>query len=76
MNMRIDPADLLDAREVAAVLGLGSRNSVSVYARRHDDFPRPVVDKSDGHTKLWLRADVEAWRRLHPGRRQVRAAAK
>jgi predicted DNA-binding transcriptional regulator AlpA len=76
MNRRIDPADLLDAREVAAVLGLGSRNSVSVYARRHDDFPQPVVDKADGHMKLWLRADVEAWRRLHPGRRQRRTAAK
>lgn len=76
MNRRVDPADLLDATEVAAVLGLGSRNSVSVYARRHDDFPRPVVDKADGHTKLWLRADVEAWRRMHPGRPQDGAVAK
>lgn len=76
MNRRVDPADLLDATEVAAVLGLGSRNSVSVYARRHDDFPRPVVDKADGHTKLWLRADVGAWRRMHPGRIRDRATAK
>jgi len=76
MNRRVDPADLLDATEVAAVLGLGSRNSVSVYARRHDDFPRPVVDKADGHTKLWLRADVEAWRRMHPGRNRDREAAR
>lgn len=76
MTRRIDPADLLDAREVAEVLGLGSRNSVSVYARRHSDFPLPVVDKADGHTKLWLRGDVEAWRHLHPGRRQDQEAAQ
>ena len=76
MNGRVDPADLLDATEVAAVLGLGSRNSVSVYARRHDDFPQPMVDKADGHTKLWLRADVEAWRHLHPGQTQGGAIDK
>lgn len=76
MSRRVDPADLLDATEVAEVLGLGNRNSVSVYARRHGDFPQPVVDKADGHTKLWLRADVEAWRRMHPGRTQHGAAAK
>lgn len=61
----MDPADLLDPTEVAEVLRLGSRNPVAVYARRHDDFPRPVVNKADGHTKLWLRSDVEAWRRRH-----------
>lgn len=73
MSRLVDLADLLDAREVAEVLGLGSRNSVSVYARRHEDFPRPVIDKADGHTKLWLRSEVEAWRQRHPGRRQARA---
>lgn len=75
MKRRVDPDDLLDATEVAVVLGLGSRNSVSVYARRHDDFPEPVVDKADGHTKLWLRRDVEAWRRRHPGRTRDASAA-
>jgi predicted DNA-binding transcriptional regulator AlpA len=71
MNKRVNVADLLDASEVAELLGLTSRNSVSVYARRHEDFPRPVVDKADGHTKLWLRSEVEAWRRRHAGRRSI-----
>jgi predicted DNA-binding transcriptional regulator AlpA len=56
----IDPDDLVDATEVAALLGLAHRNSVSVYRHRHADFPAPVVEKS--RCVLWLRADVEHWR--------------
>jgi predicted DNA-binding transcriptional regulator AlpA len=59
MAKRIDPDDLVDATEVAELLGLAHRNSVSVYRKRHDDFPEPVVTKS--RCLLWLRADVEAW---------------
>lgn len=55
----IDPADLLDATEVADLLGLAHRNSVSVYRHRHDDFPKPTVEKS--RCVLWLRADIETW---------------
>jgi predicted DNA-binding transcriptional regulator AlpA len=55
----IDPADLLDATEVAAVLGLAHRQAVSTYRGRYDDFPAPVVTKS--RCLLWLRADIEAW---------------
>ncbi len=55
----LDPDDLVDATEVAAMLGLRHRNSVSVYRKRHDDFPVPIVAKS--RCLLWLRADVEAW---------------
>ena len=58
----LDPADLVDAAEVAQVLGLSHRNSVSVYRRRYDDFPQPVVEKS--RCLLWLRADVESWGRV------------
>jgi predicted DNA-binding transcriptional regulator AlpA len=59
MTERIDPAELVDATEVAALLGLRHRNSVSVYRKRHDDFPSPVVAKS--RCLLWLRAEIEAW---------------
>lgn len=57
---RIDPANLIDATEVAAMLGLAHRNTVSVYRRRHADFPEPIVEKS--RCVLWLRTDVERWR--------------
>lgn len=57
----IDPADLVDATEVATLLGLSHRNAVSVYRARYDDFPTPTVDKS--RCVLWRRSDIEAWQR-------------
>ena len=59
--MKVDPAELLDIREVAAIIGLDNPNGVSVYRRRYPDFPTPVVDK--GRCLLWRRQDVEAWAR-------------
>ncbi len=55
--------DLVDAHEVAEILGLAQRNSVSTYLRRYADMPRPVVERSGGRTRLWLRSDVEEWAR-------------
>ncbi len=65
MTESVDLADLLDATEVAALLGLSHRNSVSVYRKRHADFPGPVIAKS--RCLLWLRADVEAWEAARHG---------
>ncbi|MGI8753589.1 MAG: helix-turn-helix transcriptional regulator [Acidimicrobiales bacterium] len=53
--------DLLDAGEVAHLLGLSSRTAVSVYRSRYPDFPVPIVDK--GYAKLWKRKDIQAWAR-------------
>ena len=53
--------DLMDAQAVADVLRLSHRNSVSLYQRRYDDMPRPVVDLGDGRVKLWLRPEIESW---------------
>lgn len=51
----------LRLRKVAELLGLSSHRAVSVYRGRYDDFPEPVICK--GRCTLWLRSDVEAWRR-------------
>lgn len=56
---KVDPTDLINAQEVAPIIGLTNPSGVSVYRRRHDDFPEPVVEK--GQCVLWLRADVERW---------------
>jgi predicted DNA-binding transcriptional regulator AlpA len=56
---KIDPDDLIGPEEVAPLIGLSNKNGVSVYRRRHEGFPRPVIDR--GQCVLWLRADVEAW---------------
>jgi predicted DNA-binding transcriptional regulator AlpA len=58
-GVKVDPAELLDPSEVAAVIGLANANGVSVYRRRYDDFPSPVIEK--GRCVLWRRQDVERW---------------
>jgi predicted DNA-binding transcriptional regulator AlpA len=61
MTPRLDTDDLIDAQEVAEILGLAHRNSVSLYQRRYADMPRPVVERGGGRTKLWLRSELEKW---------------
>jgi AcrR family transcriptional regulator len=58
----VSPDDLIDSTEVAAILGLGHRNSVSTYQRRYPDFPRPLVSRGRGRINLWLRKDIVSWR--------------
>ena len=59
--MKIDPEDLIDAGEVAELLGLARRQAVSTYRSRYADFPAPVIEKNSGKCALWLRRDVERW---------------
>lgn len=53
--------DLIDAHEVAELLGLSQRNSVSTYLKRYEDMPRPIIERGNGRTRLWLRPEVERW---------------
>jgi hypothetical protein len=57
----VDPDDLIDSVTVAELLGLASRSSVSVYQKRYQDMPRPVVDLGQGRSRLWSRRAVLAW---------------
>ena len=61
MGQRVDIEDLLDANQVANLLGLSSAGAVSVCARRYEDFPRAVLVGRAGRCQFWLRSDVEAW---------------
>lgn len=61
MTPTVRTEDLIDAHEVADLLGLAHRNSVSTYLKRYADMPRPVVERSGGRTRLWLRTEIEAW---------------
>ena len=68
--MEIDTDDLADAAEVANLIGLSNPNGVSVYRRRYEDVPEPVIER--GACVLWRRSDVDGWsatraRRRHPG---------
>jgi len=55
--------DLIDALEVATILGLSHRNTVSVYQKRYPEMPRPVVDLGPGRSRLWLLPDILNWAR-------------
>ncbi len=67
-SVRIDLEDLLDAEQVAEVLGLSSARGVGAYRNHYEDFPAPVIERSSGRCQLWLRADVVQWRAAHPSR--------
>jgi len=73
---RVRTEDLIDAEEVATILGLGHRNSVYTYLKRYEDMPRPVVDLGEGRVRLWLRPEMETWasgRSIRPARRAKRS---
>jgi glutathione-regulated potassium-efflux system ancillary protein KefG len=57
----VDTDDLIDSQEVADLLGLSHRNSVSTYLHRYEDFPRPIIERSGGRTRLWVRSEVLRW---------------
>ena len=66
MGRKVDVDDLLDADQVAELLGLSSRTAVSVYKRRYADFPEAVLDRGTGKCRFWLRTDVEQWANSRP----------
>jgi len=61
MGRLVDPDDLLDVGEVAELLGLAQKNSVTTYMRRYEDFPEPVIEFAKGKCRAWLREDIEQW---------------
>jgi glutathione-regulated potassium-efflux system ancillary protein KefG len=62
MSPLIRTEDLVDAQELAEMLGLAHPNSVSTYQHRYSDMPRPVLDLGRGRPKLWLRPIVLDWK--------------
>lgn len=63
MGRLVDIDDLVDAAQVAELLGLSQPNSVYLYQARYADMPRPVVDRGPHRARLWLRSDIESWTR-------------
>lgn len=68
MGRKVDLDDLIDVGEVAELLGLAHKNSVTTYMRRYDDFPAPAIEFADGKCRAWLRQDVMKWRGQVRGR--------
>ncbi len=61
VTKNVDLDDLVDAAEVADLLGLSHRNAVSLYQNRYKDMPRPVVIRRGGRTLLWLKSEITSW---------------
>lgn len=61
MAPRVNTEDLIDATEVARILGFKHRNAVSLYQRRYEDMPRPVVVRANGKIMLWHQPEVVKW---------------
>src|SRR3954454_19642267 len=59
----LNPGDLVGAAEASRILELSHASSVTTYLRRYPDFPKPVVDVSSSHARLWNREDIERWQR-------------
>ena len=74
MPRRVALEDLIDAHDVARILGVSHRNTVSLYMRRYPEMPRPVLDLGRGRPSLWLRPDIERWhaRQAAPGKTRLR----
>ena len=67
MGRKVDLDDLIDVGEVAELLGLAHKNSVTTYMRRYDDFPAPAIEFADGKCRAWLRPEVSHWASLRDG---------
>ena len=63
MGRRVDVDDLIDVHQVAAILGLKQRNTVTTYLRRYPDMPRPIVEFETSRIRLWLKPEMEEWAR-------------
>ncbi len=62
MGRQVDTDDLVDAHDVARLLGLAHANSVHLYQRRYPDMPKPVLDRGGRRARLWLRSEILTWR--------------
>jgi hypothetical protein len=58
---RLPASDLVGTQEIADRLGLGHRQSVLSWVRRHPDFPEPFAQL--GAVRIWSWTDVEEWAR-------------
>lgn len=64
--MEWDLPDLVSPSDIARELQV-SRPTVSTWASRYSSFPEPLTVVGCGHTKLYSRREVMAWRKAITG---------
>lgn len=70
---QVAPDHLIHAGDVAELLGLAHRNSVSTYRSRYPDFPKAIPSPAGGRTLLWNRDEILVWRDRFAARRTEQA---
>lgn len=63
--------DLIDAHDVAEILGLSHPNSLSPYLHRYPGMPKPGVDLGRGRPRPWVRQETGQWADKRDGARRV-----
>lgn len=58
--MIVDTNDLCGTTDIANLAGV-SKQAVSNWIARHESFPKPVAEFSQGKFKLYLRSAVIEW---------------
>ena len=76
MSPRIETEDLIDAHEVARILGLAQFQSVSTYQHRYADMPSPILDLGAGRPRLWSRKQMVDWAGKRGRRRDAQRRAR
>lgn len=61
MSRTVKLDDLIDAQDVAKIIGLSLASNVSLYQKRYEDMPRPVLNLGRGRPCLWLRPEMVRW---------------
>jgi hypothetical protein len=67
MGRMVDLDDLVDAHDVAEILGLAHATSVHLYQRRYPEMPRPILDRGGRRARLWLRTEITVWTKPRAG---------
>ena len=67
MGRMVDVDDLVDAHDVAEILGLAHATSVHLYQRRYPEMPCPILDRGGRRARLWLRTEITAWMKSRAG---------
>jgi len=68
MGRMVDVDDLVDAHDVAALLGLAHANTVHQYQRRYPEMPQPVYKPGARRAQLWLKSEITQWNRSRTSR--------
>lgn len=67
----VNANDLIDAQEVAGIIGVSDPKNAVAYLSLYPEMPRPVVYLGRGRARLWVRKEIERWNKARPKKRRA-----